>query len=642
MKRIRLHLLQIKNFKGIKDFRFEPKGNDAIVLGTNATGKTTLKDALSWLFTGKDSNGKADFQLKPVDKSGNEIHKLEVEVEAKINVGLDITLKKRFYEKWVKTRGKAIKEFSGHTTDHFVDGVPCQKKEFDNKIADMMDIEILPLFSDTEAFNQLHWEKRRDIVLTICGAMTDKEVILTSPEFSSLKDILQDSTIHDHRKKLLSEQKEINKELDSIPARVSENQNNIIEAEAPKAEEYSTFVSSVKKKQKELAEARSNEATSKKQVEINQIDIKVANLNQDYKNAVAKAELTAKSELLALKADLDGNMITLKHDLRDRERFLKLHNDNLDSLVGIMIEKRAEWQVVFKTDIIVKDTCPTCKQSLPAADIEAAIEELNVDRAKRLKIISQFGKDQHAKWVALKKDSTAICEALEDVKKTMSAKESALKDVEESLSNVAIPKIEKPDTKKLYARKEKLEKEITKLKQGSAEIEATINEKITVIEDAMDLWKNKKAAFVSTEKAQARVNELEAEEVSLGKKFEDLAKELDMLDQFIIKKVEMSEKQINDHFTMAKFKLFDIQINGGVKECCRTIYDGVPFNRGLNNGAKINVGLDIIDTLSKFYKFSMPVFIDNAESCTSIRKSDTQLIKLVVDKSTKALTVKGE
>lgn len=46
--------------------------------------------------------------------------------------------------------------------------------------------------------------------------------------------------------------------------------------------------------------------------------------------------------------------------------------------------------------------------------------------------------------------------------------------------------------------------------------------------------------------------------------------------------------------------MFAEQINGGLQEVCETTYKGVPFS-SLNNAARINVGIDIINTLSTHY-----------------------------------------
>ena len=45
--------------------------------------------------------------------------------------------------------------------------------------------------------------------------------------------------------------------------------------------------------------------------------------------------------------------------------------------------------------------------------------------------------------------------------------------------------------------------------------------------------------------------------------------------------------------------------------------DGVPYNSGLNRGAKLKAALDILKTLQRFYSIELPIFIDDAESYTS-------------------------
>jgi hypothetical protein len=60
----------------------------------------------------------------------------------------------------------------------------------------------------------------------------------------------------------------------------------------------------------------------------------------------------------------------------------------------------------------------------------------------------------------------------------------------------------------------------------------------------------------------------------------------------------------------------------------------VPYS-DINNAAKINAGLDIINTLCTHYNAFAPVFIDNAESVNSLLPVNSQLIRLVVSKDKK-------
>ena len=89
---------------------------------------------------------------------------------------------------------------------------------------------------------------------------------------------------------------------------------------------------------------------------------------------------------------------------------------------------------------------------------------------------------------------------------------------------------------------------------------------------------------------------------------------------------------------MARFKLFDVQVNGALAECCETTFNGVPYSN-LNNGARLNIGLDIINTLAEHFGFAPVVFIDNAEGVTNILPTKGQQIRLIVSGMDKKLRI---
>src|SRR5690625_7806952 len=78
MKSIKLLNLKLTNFKGVKEFDLNAAGRDIKVFGDNATGKTTLFDAFVWLLFNKDSQNRADFEIKTL-VDGKVIHKLDHE-----------------------------------------------------------------------------------------------------------------------------------------------------------------------------------------------------------------------------------------------------------------------------------------------------------------------------------------------------------------------------------------------------------------------------------------------------------------------------------------------------------------------------------------------------------------------------------
>jgi hypothetical protein len=138
--------------------------------------------------------------------------------------------------------------------------------------------------------------------------------------------------------------------------------------------------------------------------------------------------------------------------------------------------------------------------------------------------------------------------------------------------------------------------------------------------------------------ALTRQKELRDEARLSAEEMERVDALLDLCDQFSTAKAELIDSRVNGLFKLVHWKLFDQQINGGIRDCCQPMIDGVPYGSA-NNGAKINAGLDVIDTLSRFKGIRVPLFVDNAESVTTLTAIDTQLIRLVVSEGDKALRI---
>jgi len=126
------------------------------------------------------------------------------------------------------------------------------------------------------------------------------------------------------------------------------------------------------------------------------------------------------------------------------------------------------------------------------------------------------------------------------------------------------------------------------------------------------------------------MEELNKEEKKLQIKIAELEGKLYLSEEFIRTKIKLVEDSINKKFKGAvTFKLFENQINGGFRETCEALVNGVPFGDA-NAASKINAGLSILNTLCEHYGVYAPVFIDNAESVNQIIYTDSQLIRLVV------------
>jgi hypothetical protein len=146
-----------------------------------------------------------------------------------------------------------------------------------------------------------------------------------------------------------------------------------------------------------------------------------------------------------------------------------------------------------------------------------------------------------------------------------------------------------------------------------------------VIADCDEKLSRKKQLEESTE----RIKELEARHKELGVLSAKYDGEIMLLEQYVAARCRLLEESINTMFPTVKWKLFDTQVNGAIVDTCTCTVLGVPYT-DLNNAARINAGLEIINVLCGFYGVTVPVFVDNAESVNELTHMDSQVIRLVV------------
>jgi DNA repair exonuclease SbcCD ATPase subunit len=648
---VKLLRLSLNNFKGIKSFTLEPQGEDVNIYGDNAVGKTTIFDAFTWLLFGKDSLNRADFEIKTLGPDGEPEHGLEHTVEAILELedGSQLALKKVYQEKWTKKRGSATAEFTGHTTDYFIDGVPVQKKEYDARIVEIADENIFRLLTDPRYFNEvLHWQKRRELLLEVCGDISDAEVIASQKNLSALKDILGNRTIEQHRKVIQARKSEINKQLEKIPVRIDEVERGLPDTAGlskPQLEtEAAGLKEAIRSKEQQISRIEEGGEVAEKTKRLREIEAELFKIQNGYQAGQGKKIQEVQKRLYDAKSKRSEITLTIEN----AEKMLDYNTRTIGDLEEKAAAKRQQWyeanaeQFAYEQD----DTCPTCGQKLPAERLqearEKALADFNLRKAKRLEEITGEGKKLKARISELDKDVQEKQDKLEGARKSLAAIDreveaaaSELEQINQSLNEY----MNDPAYQEKLQEKEAVEAAIRELKEGRTQEIIGIRGEIESLREQLRGAESKIANLDRREQGQKRIEELKAQERELAAEYERLEQELYLTEQFIRSKVQLLEEKINSKFQMARFKLFNVLINGGVEECCETLYQGVPYNSALNNAARINVGLDIINTLSEHYGFEAPIWIDNREAVTRLIPVRAQVISLIVSEQDKTLRV---
>ena len=649
---MRLLTLKLTNFQGVKDFTLDTQGgHNVTVLGENGAGKTTLASAWNWLLFDKDSLNRKDFEIKTLTPEGEAIHGLEHEVEAVIDLdGERLTLKKVYTEKWTKQRGSAEAVFSGHTTKHYIDGVPVSKRVYDDRIAGIAPEDVFKLLTNPRFFNDhLKREQRREILLTVCGDVTDEDVIAANPELEGLKDILGKRTLDQHKAVVKEQRARVNREIQQIPTRISEVQLGLPDITLIKPEALADDIALLREelaaKQAEKLRVVQGGKVAEKQKQLAEIEAEMFRVEGLHRREQTELTEESRNKLHAVKSarqNLELDIKGLEREQQSLNQSIREAHLNLEAL-------REEWARVDAETFEHKQdsTCPTCGQAIPEEQLqeayEKALDAFMLDKAQRLEAITAQGKQKKAEAEELGNQFAELTDRMEESQQILSdllAEEHKLQ--AEVNSKPLVPVEKAPGYRELIDQKVLLEQEIADLKSGAQNTLACIQTEIDHITQAIEALEEAKAKVKIHQQARARVEELKAEERRLAKEYETLERQQYLCDEFTRAKVRMLDEKINSRFSLARFKLFEEQINGGIADTCVTLCDGVPWDGGLNNGAQINVGIDIINTLAEHYGFVAPIFIDNAESVTEIIPTPAQLIRLVVSAGDKKLRVEKE
>lgn len=651
MKNLKLTNLTLKNFKGIKQFELQADGENARIFGDNATGKTTLFDGFVWLLFGKDSNNRSDFAIKTLDH-GKEINNLEHEVSASFLFdGRPMSLRKVYKEKWTRKRGAATAEFTGHETDHYIDEVPVKKKEYLETVESIVQEDVFKLLTNPLYFNeQMKWQDRRKTLLEVCGEVELDEVLAANKELAALPTILKGRSIEDHRKVIASRRAEINKELDRIPVRISEVQNTLPEQPLDvsgldgqvteietKLDENATLINNI----------RNGSVITDKQQKLRQIEMDLQQIKRDV-------ESDSLDEVNRLKVKLQeerSNVSIIESQKRQTQTNIQHRQERIESVDKERRELLAQYREIDATVFTqeAECACPTCGQDLPEEQLTAARE----------KALADFNLQKPNKLEAIKGKGVKLKETIETIQNEIEKEKISLADADSDIEKKSrvIAKLQEDLTKAESNIQDVTQDERYKLAiQERSDVEAAIHKLQANAQDAVTDIESQQAELrarrselnaqlaqqAQVETAKKRIADLEEQQAELAKEFEELEHQLYLTEAFIRSKVELLEEKINSKFKYARFKLFSQQINGGLQEVCETTFEGVPYSSGLNNAAKINVGIDIINTLTEHFGIRAPIFVDNAEAVTRIADTESQLISLVVSERDKQLRIESQ
>lgn len=625
--KLELTKIVLDNFKGVKHQELTFDGN-TLIKGQNGAGKSTVATAWLWLFTDTDITLVKGPNITPLGETEVESR---VEVECLVD-GKPLNLTKSQKYKTKEVDGKLT---TSVTNSYEVNSIKKTLKDFMASLEERgIDKEHFLILSNPNALladtSKAGREKIREILFSMTGDISDTDIA---------KDVKANDVVELLGNYTLAEIEQMHKATIKKITDSMGKDNSIINARIEEVKKQkSTQDAAVLQEQKKSYEA-----------EISRIEKELADMGNSNKETKL-VELTNKLNII--KAEMDCELVKQKSDLdrqyRDKlaeaqgyERNVNEIQTNLDNAQAEQnrlnedikkqraLYKMEQGAVLDESDL----SCPVCHIPYSKDKLAKIKAEFDKNKAKRVKLVKATGDELKTKIEANK----GLIEELKHQLIEMTAKLDECKtEVDSLLAQLnSLPKIpdymSNKEYKKIYDEIEKITKDLAKSdksKKSELESQRNVNKQMLnqVVSELAFLDKNieldKRIEELREERKTNEVNKAKAEKI------------IDQVENVKRHKNEKLTDEINKHFDIIDWKLFEYQRNGDIKEVCIPLIDGKPIDSCCNGSLITLAKVSICNTLQNHFEQFVPIWIDDyslfSENTYSRLEYNTQIIGLMV------------
>lgn len=667
-----LKSLHLENFKGAKDkiYKF---GKTTRVSGMNRLGKTTIATAWFWLLADKNYELVSNPNIRPDD-----VEECVPTVTAVLDVdGKEIAIAKMQKRKVGKPDANGISKVT-ITNTYEINSVPKTERDFRADLEELgLSFDNFLVCSHPDVFTRQKQADMRKVLFKLASAKTDVEIAAMSKDTKDVAKLLEAYKYEEIEAMNNASKKKAVEQLDAIP-------NQIVGLEKAKVDvdvaEQELAKADLERKISEVDQkiaCAGNAVESLRQEEM-QLQFDMSGIMQTMNRELSNQRNNIEVEIFGCTTELDRFKPTIS--LKEKQI-----DDNAKAIADADAERKKlgeqynfekakafdETPYLFDESKWVFDesttVCSLCGQKLPddkieqlKADFERRKEEAMEDAMRKLR-------DAKNNFVAQKNSN------LEEIKKKGFVQKDLIDELTKKNAdlNTEIDALKKQE-RDAIAKKEELSKQLAEIPEEAdytqneeyVKLKARHNEVLAEIERLQTVDDSELVASLKIEKADlrsqleevnkiiaqaannVRIDEQIADMQQKQREYEqakaDAEKILHQLKEVSKRKNELLVEEINQHFGIVSWKLFDYQKNGEYKEVCVPMVDGKEFGVTTNTGREIQAKLDICNSFQRFFDMYVPIFLDGAESLNNeyIPAVDTQLILLSVSED-KQLKVEG-
>ena len=654
MKEIKLKSIALTNFRGHKSTTIDQFSDLTTISGDNGTGKSTIFDAFLWLLFGKDQFDRKDFEIIPT-VNAQMLEKVDSTVQAQILFdGRLLTLTRTLHQNWVRPRGQSEEVYKGNETLYQWDGVDIKAGDYKARIDLMVEETIFKLITRPEAFLNLHWTKMREFLFQMSGTISDAEIAASNPNFFTLLEMVNGKKLAEFKTEIRAKKKKAKEELETVQPRIDQTTKLM-----PANRDFAAIEAEIKRIDNEIIvldeqiQDRSKairgqyEAVQQKQKDINDLKTKQLQVVNTKTQQNQQDAFKANQQ----RTELQNEFNTVKQNLKSAESDMETAKNGIDTLRKLKeskineVEKlREDWEAENASEYKAKDGCLVCPVfQHECSDSTAASKHVEAQQkakasflaAKNTKLdnLDNQGAKLNEEITAIEvriSNGQSIYDAAKLKAEELNAKYNEighkLGETKEATPEAVIAS-ELPEWQELDKQIKAIEATIDDVKPVD---NTELNTKKAELNSKRDGLKNDLTARETIARYTKEIKELNSRASELAQQIADLEGQEFTIDAFNKVKIEECDRRINGMFSQVRFKLFDYTNDGNEFETCiPTNLNGVPY-AVTNTADQINMGLDCITAISKFYNVLAPVFLDRAESINAPNVTGSQMILVKV------------
>lgn len=667
---------RFQNWKAFTDTTIHFQNPITDISGDNGTGKSTIADGYTFLFTGKDRQNRllgADIKNYVLTELNSLPHIAEWEFDVD---GSIVNIRRVYKEVWSRKKQAETPTHTGNTTEYFINDAPFTASQFEAFIATWADETTFKILTDPMFFNTLDadkwtWKKQREILAKMAGVITEQEIFDESEISKARQKVLADvfakgTPLANYKEELKSKKKIAIEQLTPLQPAIDGKKTA-----KPPVDKWSEITKEIEYSKKELERldsvlADKSKLTDEKEKQKDSLRSKIRSIGrdiEDIKEGIQRKIKKDNDEIRDKKASLESDISRIETNIKSIERDNESRLKRVESLKIDLNAASAAYKLKKKEqepDFDGEDAvCKVCEHPLKpeviAKNKEKFLENWRAEKVKNLNYFRKQGEDKVAEIEKITKEVSDSAQVVEGLEKDLEAKKALLKAENEKKLGGAeeLNKLlaEHKDNILFAADLVKAQEDLKKLEDAASD-DDSIKEEISKIKTDKSELSDKITALSirlskkeDIERIDKQIDELERQKKALTQTVADYEGMEHAIKNYEFTRAQIIQRRVNRLFRVdadgksISFKMFKENVDKTDREeWCELQYDGKPWS-ALSTGQKTYAGLECINAFNEFYNKYFPVIIDNRESTVRIPQMNTQIINLRVDENQPTIIV---